>query len=306
MMLAALGHAVLVAACAGSAAGAGPLPSSALAVRTGDNWVEWWRSDRAPIRYESAAASRDRLARALAWNRGSKGVEWAEVELAGSGEAWRTRLVVARLDPGSVRFSLDTASAGGAPAWTIDRAPADAVLAVNAGQFARSMPWGWVHLDGMQFLAPAAAPLVTTIAFTREGAVRVTHAIRPDSAGVRWGFQSYPTLLRGGEVPEPLRFSGCGVDVAHRDARLAIGADRAGRVLIALTRFDALGSAMGRVPFGLTTPEMAAVMGALDAVDAVALDGGISAQLMVRGADGRAMKWPGTRRVPLALIARAR
>lgn len=305
MILAALGHAALAAACAGSAAGVGPLPSSALSVRAGGEWVRWWRSDRAPVRYDSAATYGP-LARAVAWRPGAAGVEWAEVELSGSGEAWRTRLVAVRVDPDRVQFALDTASADGLPAWTIDRAPADAVLALNAGQFARSMSWGWVQLDGMQFLAPETAPLVTTLAFTRDGNVRVTHAALPDSGGVRWGFQSYPTLLRGGEVPVPLRFSGCGVDVAHRDARLAIGTDREGRVVVALTRFDALGEALGRVPFGLTTPEMAAVMGAIGAADAVALDGGISAQLMVRGADGRVRKWPGVRRVPLALVARPR
>ena len=35
----------------------------------------------------------------------------------------------------------------------------------------------------------------------------------------------------------------------------------------------------------------------------VMLDGGISAQLLVRGADGGVRRWPGVRRVPLALVA---
>ena len=70
-----------------------------------------------------------------------------------------------------------------------------------------------------------------------------------------------------------------------------------------MTRFDALGGALDRVPFGLTTPEMAAVMGAAGAIDAVMLDGGISAQLLVRDAAGVAHTWLGTRKVPLGLIA---
>jgi exopolysaccharide biosynthesis protein len=36
------------------------------------------------------------------------------------------------------------------------------------------------------------------------------------------------------------------------------------------------------LPFGLTTPEVAAVMGALGARRAVLLDGGISSQLLIR------------------------
>ena len=53
-------------------------------------------------------------------------------------------------------------------------------------------------------------------------------------------------------------------------------------MIVALTRFDALGGALGRVPFGLTSPEMAAVMGALGCRQALLLDGGISGQLLVR------------------------
>jgi exopolysaccharide biosynthesis protein len=50
---------------------------------------------------------------------------------------------------------------------------------------------------------------------------------------------------------------------------------------------------------------MAAVLGALGARDAVMLDGGISAQMILR--DGEAVRtWPGLRAVPLALVARRR
>jgi len=79
-----------------------------------------------------------------------------------------------------------------------------------------------------------------------------------------------------------------------------------GRVIVALTRFDALGEALGRIPFGLTSQEMAAVMGALGCRQALLLDGGISGQLMVREVGGAARTWPGTRSVPLGLIGRVR
>jgi hypothetical protein len=111
-------------------------------------------------------------------------------------------------------------------------------------------------------------------------------------------------LLQDGVVPASLREAGMGVDVAHRDARLALGTLADGRVVIALTRFDALGESLGRVPFGLTSAEMAAVMGALGCRQALLLDGGISGQLMVREADGSARSWPGTRSVPLGLVGR--
>jgi exopolysaccharide biosynthesis protein len=58
---------------------------------------------------------------------------------------------------------------------------------------------------------------------------------------------------------------------------------------------------MDRVPFGLTTPETAALMGALGCVRAVALDGGISAQLRVG-----AREWAGMRRVPVGMVVESR
>jgi exopolysaccharide biosynthesis protein len=140
------------------------------------------------------------------------------------------------------------------------------------------------------------------------GAVRL---VPPDAVATerargtaREAFQSYPMLLQGGAVPAPLLEPGRGVDLAHRDARLALGALPDGRLVVALTRFDALGGVLGRVPFGLTTPEMAAVMGALGCRDALLLDGGISGQLLLRDGDGGTHAWPGIRRVPLGLVGR--
>jgi hypothetical protein len=305
MMALALGRAAFIAACAGAAGigVGGPLSPSTLAVRTASGWTEWWRSSRAPERYDTSAPGRAALATVARWRAGADGVEWTELELAGSGEARRTRLVLARIDPRRVRLTLDTAFTDGKAAWSLARADKHVVVAVNAGQFVRSMPWGWVVLDGSGFLAPSVAPLVTSVTVGADGTVRFTHATLPDPAGVRWAFQSYPTLLNAGTVPEPLRASGCGVNVVHRDARLALGLDGDGRLLIAMTRFDGLGGVLDRVPFGLTSPEMAAVMGSLGATDAVLLDGGISAQLMVRDAQGASHAWPGVRKVPLALLA---
>jgi hypothetical protein len=86
---------------------------------------------------------------------------------------------------------------------------------------------------------------------------------------------------------------------------------RDGRVLVALTRFAALGETFDAVPFGPTVPEMAALLGALGARRAVLLDGGLSGQLLVReaGADGTARReraWRGLRPVPLGLVVETR
>jgi hypothetical protein len=163
-------------------------------------------------------------------------------------------------------------------------------------------------LHGQQFLSPGHGPLSTAVVIDTAGRVRW---VPGDSVGaatpdVEAAFQSYPTLLTGnGDVPAPLRASGSGpaaIDVGHRDARLALGGLRDGRLIVVLTRFDALDGAMDFVPFGLTTPEMAALMGALGCRQAVALDGGISSQLLLRDDSGHTHEWRGVRKVPLGLI----
>ena len=291
------------------------LPQSSLRVRDRGMWRTWWRSTDAPARWDDRAT----LARHVRWQRVSDGVEWGELLIAGTGEAWRTRVIIARVDPVRVRITLDTAfTEEFRAAWRADRAPPRALLAVNAGQFLETLPWGWVVLDGRQFLPPGVGPLSSAVVADTSGVVRWLHgtsAVDSAAGGLRtarqrtggdargvWAFQSYPTLLRGGEVPPALRGAGGGVDVSHRDARAAMGHLADGRLLFVITRFDGLGGLAGFVPFGLTTPETAALLGALGARDAVMLDGGISAQLMLRDAKLVAHTWRGTRAVPLALV----
>jgi exopolysaccharide biosynthesis protein len=107
-------------------------------------------------------------------------------------------------------------------------------------------------------------------------------------------------------VPEPLRSNGNGVDLKHLDSRLAIGQLRDGQLLLALTRYDIGGGMLRPVPIGPTTPEMAAIMGALGCSNAVALDGGISSQLLLRDAKGSTKIWSAYRWVPLGLVATPR
>jgi hypothetical protein len=298
--------AVLASGVIGAAGSGGSVhPAGALAVRDGAHWVTWWRRDAAPSRWVDDAP----LAGRVSWRAGQAGVEWAELTLRGTSEAWRTRLVLARVDPRRVDLSLVPAFAGNRD-WTVAEAAGDAALALDAGQFRRSLPWGWVVSGGREILAPQYAPLAGAIVVNAAGGVRI---VPPDSVAAerergtaREAFQSYPMLLQDGSVPAPLQDGGRGVDLEHRDARLALGTLPDGRVVIALTRFDALGETLGRMPLGLTTPEMAAVMGALGCRQALLLDGGISGQLLVREAEGTPRIWPGTRRVPLGLVGHLR
>lgn len=292
---------VLAAGFSGGSSGA----VDALAVRDGARWVIWWRRDAAPSRWNGDAL----LAGMVRWQAGATGVEWGELQLHGPSEAWRTRLVIVRIDPRRIALSL-------APAfmeergWTVGDAGDTAALAFDAGQFRGSLPWGWVVTGGKQILSPQHAPLAGAVVVDADGRVRI---IPPDSVAVerergtaREAFQSYPMLLNGGAVSMPLTWPGLGVDLEHRDGRLALGTLQDGRVIVALTRFDALGEVLGRVPLGLTSPEMAAVMGALGCRQALLLDGGISGQLLVRDSHGLRHTWSSTRRVPLGLIGRPR
>jgi len=283
--------------------------SAGLSVLRDGVWTRWWDLSGAPRRWDGPLAT---VTDAISWRPTSDaGVQWGELRLSGSGEAWRVRVIIARIDPGLVRIRLDTAFDGSIAhaAWTTDHAPLDAILAVNAGQFVGSLPWGWVVMNGRQFLKPGTGPLATAIVIDSAGAVNWIETARMPSAvsmhGIVDAFQSYPTLLRGdGDVPEPLQpdHATPALDIAHRDARLAIGQSRDGHLLIAITRFDALDGTFDYVPFGLTTPEMAAVMGALGCKQAVMLDGGISSQMMIRLPSGERMRWRGIRRVPLGLL----
>ena len=141
-----LGVAVLAARAAAIPGQSTELPRSTLRVRDAGAWVTWWTSTDAPTRWGGAGGGGDSipLARRLRWNDEGNGLGWGVLQLAGDGEAWRTRLVVARLDPRRVRLELDTAFAEQRAAWTVERmsrpAFADVILAVNAGQFVQALP----------------------------------------------------------------------------------------------------------------------------------------------------------------------
>lgn len=293
-------HLVLLAAA--FLVAAAPPAVDRLYVRQGDGWLEWWRSDRAPRAW---TAPHPAIENAIRWRELDRGVELGELELAGANRLLRFRVIVARFDPAlvEVRPRLTLASNGLTGAWTIDSASTHAILSFNAGQFAETGPWGWVQIDGSTLRYSARGPLAAALLVERDGSLRM---VAPDSVeSIERGgtslhaFQSYPLVIWNDSVPRLVGDARV-MDIEHRDTRFGIGELRDGRWIVALTRWD-FGRQLERLPVGLTTREMTAVLGALGARRAMLLDGGLSAQLQVRDSTGAVMQWKGIRRVPLAL-----
>lgn len=271
----------------------------------------------ASLLFGGAADWRERAAEfaphTAVWREVRPGIELGARSVEAAGEGRWTELRLLRLDPKRVRLRLQTrlASALDRGEWTVDTAPGTALAAFNAGQFSGIVPWGWTVMDGLEIRPPGIGPLSQAVVLDRSGGARF---VPPDSiaavraaGGVELAFQSYPSLLIGdGEIPAALTTAGAGVGVTHRDARLAMCQLGDGRLLVLLTRFDGLGEAGGSIPFGLTLAETAALLQAEGCRRAVALDGGISAQLAVREADGRWQAWRAWRKVPLGVLVEAR
>jgi exopolysaccharide biosynthesis protein len=243
------------------------------------------------------------------WQQVSPGVWQREMRMAPDGPLSSVRAIVVRLEPSRVRFTLDYAARdyGMIGTWTVDRMPPAGVVAVNAGQFSGGAPWGWLVRDGVEEQAPGTGSLGMSFVVDRAGAVSlVTRDELPSVRGKAvHAFQSYPAVLIGdGQVPWELQAPLRGVDLSHRDSRLALGIMDDGSVVIALTRFGSLGRPGETVPWGPTVPEMSAFMKSLGCRRAMLLDGGLSSQLAVRGAGG-VEQWKNWRAVPLGLIASA-
>jgi exopolysaccharide biosynthesis protein len=247
------------------------------------------------------------LAIGALWSAVQPGVWVHETQMADQGPLAAVRVVTLRLDPGSLEFSLDTATARGG--WTVGRIPPPALAAFNAGQFYGGTPWGWLVLNGVERQPPGKGSTAMSFVVERSGAVSLVEQAELSAAREKawFAFQSYPALLVGsGTVPWELKESGRGVDLDHRDARLALGVLADGAVVVALTRFSGLGSAGETLPWGPTVGEMAEFMRSVGCVRAVLLDGGISSQLALRGSDGTVQHWTNWRSVPLGMVVSPR
>ncbi|MFN8580182.1 MAG: phosphodiester glycosidase family protein [Gemmatimonadaceae bacterium] len=250
------------------------------------------------------------LTLASPWEPVGPGVWRRELDMAGSGPLSVVRAVAIRIDPAHVRFSLDTATLdyGTRAAWTVERLPSDGVVATNTGQFIGGVVWGWLVHDGTELQVPGKGSVAMSFVVDSAGSpALLTAGELPTARGhVRLAFQSYPALLIDSELPWELQAAGRGVDIAHRDSRLAIGTLADGSLLIVLTRFTGLGPAGATMPWGPTVGEMAAFMRDLGCQRAMLLDGGISSQLSLRTKDGRVRQWTNWRKVPMGLVVTPR
>lgn len=242
---------------------------------------------------------------ALQW-RGDAALKWAAWPIALGPGRVSVRVIVVDVDPARVALSLDLARDGNdVLPWSLDAAPDNALLAMNAGQFTDNGPWGWVVHRGREWQIPGRGPLSGVFAVDSSGRVTIGDTDQLDGvrrAGrFREALQSFPLVLHKGRPPQMLCAPTPGLDRTHRDIRLAVGVRTDGRVIIALTRYDGVGTMAERLPIGPTTMEMAEIMRRLGARDALMLDGGLSAQLLLREG-GKAHRWEGLRRVPLALV----
>jgi len=276
----------------------------ALAVERNGEWITWYESASAPARWSGPLPV---VADAVTWTLVAPGIEEGRLRLSGPGEAWRVGVVLVRIDPALVRWQLRWGMADAVrKTWTIGSADTTAVVALNAGMFTGSGPFGWTVVDGEMRNTLGAGALAPAFVVDSAGRAAIVPAeslpARIAAGRVRLAFQSYPELLRNdGDVPVMLQTATAAIDLEHRDGRLAIGELRDGRWLIALTRFEGAGGVLSFLPFGLTVPEMSAVMGALGCRRALSLDGGVSAQLALRRTDGSREEWRGLRKVALGL-----
>lgn len=240
------------------------------------------------------------------WHAVRPGMWEHEATMASTGPLAVVRAVDIRLDPGAHAFALDTATKdfGMRGAWTIDALPADGVLAFNAGQFSSGFPWGWLVRNSVEQQPPGSGTLGMSFVVDRTGRVEL---LTPDELPARrqgavLAFQSYPALLVDGRVPWELQAEGRGVDLRHRDTRLALCTLADGSLVVTITRFAGLAGAGSTLPWGPTVTEMAAYLRALGCRRAMLLDGGMSAQLALRRGDGSLARWSNWRAVPLGLV----
>jgi exopolysaccharide biosynthesis protein len=240
------------------------------------------------------------------WNPISPGLWLREERIASSGPLAAVRAVIVRIDPAVHRFRLDIAQShyGLEAEWTLDSMPADAVVAVNAGQFTGGFPWGWVVRDGVEWKPRGAGSLAMSFVVDSAGFLSLLTSEEAVSSRHKplVAFQSYPALLIDGQLPLEIRKRGRGVDIDHHDSRVAICTTREGHAMIILTRLAVPGRVGETLPWGPTVPEMARYVRSLGCVRAMLLDGGISSQMAVRMKGGQLRRWTNWRRVPMAIV----
>ena len=244
------------------------------------------------------------LARAVRWEDARPGLRVGSFEVRVSGGVLVNSVAIVEVDPARYRFALAAArgfAARAADAWMADTG---VVGAVNTGLFRPDgTPQGLVLLDGVRYGRRAA--WLDAAVVIADGRPRVAEPPALDSVtGPVSAFQVVPWLVRAGRTVLGVS-SGLRLSRTHRDRRLTLCLAGDGPVRLLLSNFEVFGGNAGTIPVGLTIPEQAMIAAAAGCADAVALDGGISAQLAVRFPQ-RVRRMPGWREVPLVMLIRPR
>ncbi len=269
-----------------------------LDLKVDGRWVLW-----RPFVAGARAENDPLLARAIRWEDSRTGLRLGSFEVRATGGLLVNSIAIVELDP--ARFAFAVAAAPGFAARSADDWMADSgvALAVNTGLFRRDgSPEGLVLLDGARL--GRAAGWLDALVVVEDGRVSLRAPADASALGPRASaFQVLPWLVRGGRVALGVT-SGLRLSRTHRDRRLTLCVGSDGLVRLLLSNFEVFGQDVGPVPVGLTIREQATIAAAAGCADAVALDGGISAQLAVRAR--RLHRMPGWRDVPLMLLARER
>lgn len=275
-----------------------PLPP--LEVRVGDTWRPW--RDAAP---NSAATHERLLDEAVTWKDSAAGLRRGEFEVRTASGYLRNSMAIIELDPTRFHFSLGItppAARRSAAEWLAS--DTSLILTSNTGLFrVNGTPQGLVLIEGRRH--SALAGWLDAVVVLEGSSVQIT-----DVEGARRlppaasAFQTLPWLIRGGRVVYGYT-NGLRLSRTHRDRRITLCLAENGTVRLLLSNFEVFGASAGTVPIGLTIPEQAALAAGAGCRDAVALDGGISAQIALR-AGPRIVKMPGWRKVPLMLLVQRR
>jgi exopolysaccharide biosynthesis protein len=273
-------------------------PAPGLEVRVAGAWRPW-----PAFGPGAAAAPAPPLAEATAWRDSAPGLRIGAFEVRTAEGLLRNSVALVEIDPARWRFGLEAA-----PAWERRsaedwlRADTGLALAVNTGLFRENgRPIGLVVMDGDRRGTPVS--WLDVMVVLENGVPRLASTQAPLNAGAS-AFQTLPWLVRDGRVALGVT-SGVRLSRTHRDRRITLCLGGDGLVRLLLSNFEVFGATVGRVPVGLTIPEQAALAAGAGCRDAVALDGGISAQIAAR-TGGHLVRMPGWRKVPLMMVLRPR
>lgn len=273
-------------------------PAPGLEIRVAGAWKPW-----PAFGPGAAAAAAPALAAAVAWRDSAPGFRIGAFDVRTADGLLRNSVALLEIDPARWRFALAAAPAferRSAEEWLLG--DSTLALAVNTGLFRESgAPIGLVLVDGVRRGTPVS--WLDAVVVLEDGIPRLAPTQAPLASGAS-AFQTLPWLVRDGRVALGVT-SGVRLSRTHRDRRITLCLDGDGRVRLLLSNFEVFGATVGRVPVGLTIPEQAALAAGAGCRDAVALDGGISAQIAARPA-GRLVRMPGWRKVPLMMVLRAR